>query len=653
MTTIRLRFPGFPQLRVSGVDSIEFEAGITPEEVLNQHLFDLPEAEVLAAKFNNKIIDLYVPLKESGDLDFVRPNTPEGLDVLRHSSAHLMAHAVLRVFKDVEFAIGPTIEEGFYYDFDLDHKFAPEDFALLEAEMKKIVEENIPIRRFEYSKAEAREMLKKQRAHFKLELLEELGENNVFSFYQQGDFTDWCRGPHVNRTGKLKAFKLLSVAGSYWRGDERREMLQRIYATAFPSQEEVDKFVYVREEAKKRDHRKLGKELALFSFQPEGPGFPFWHPAGVTLLKELQHYLDGILFQHDYQEVITPMVLNQVLWQKSGHWDHYRANMYFTKVDEEDFAVKPMNCPGACLIFRNETRSFRDLPLRLAEWGRVHRHEKKGVLSGLQRVRVFTQDDAHVYCMPEQIESEIGDMMRMLDEIYKKFEFSYSIALSTRPPNSIGSDEIWQHAEGALKRALENHKADYKINPGEGAFYGPKLEFHLKDCLGRSWQCGTIQVDMAMPERFDLAYVGSDNQPHRPVMLHRALLGSLERFTSILIENFGGAFPMWLAPEQVRVIPISSEKHLDYARVVYEKLREQCIRATLVTRSQSLNYEIRQGQVQKVSYLLVIGEREKTNNQVAVRSHEMGDLKAMSLDQFIAGAGAEIRSRSLHSGFKK
>lgn len=642
MSTIQLRFPH---------KSLECQANVTPEQLLPE--FNLSEADVLAAKFNNKIIDLYIPLKEPGELDFVRINTPEGLDVLRHSSAHLMAHAVLRVFKDVEFAIGPTIEDGFYYDFDLEHKLAPEDFPLIEAEMKKIVEENIPIRRLECSKSEALAMLKKQRAHFKVEMLEELDENTVFSFYSQGDFTDWCRGPHVNRTGKLKAFKLLSVAGSYWRGDERREMLQRIYATAFFSQEEVDKYVYVREEAKKRDHRKLGKELGLFSFQPEGPGFPFWHPSGVTLLKELSQYVDGILFQHCYQEVITPMVLNQVLWQKSGHWDHYRNNMYFTKVDEEDFAVKPMNCPGACLIFRNETRSFRDLPLRLSEWGRVHRHEKKGVLSGLQRVRVFTQDDAHVYCMPEQIEAEITDMMRMLDEIYKKFEFSYTIALATRPPNSIGSDEMWKQAEGALVRALENHKADYKINKGEGAFYGPKLEFHLKDCLGRSWQCGTIQVDMAMPERFELSYVGSDNQPHRPVMLHRALLGSLERFTSILIENFAGAFPMWMAPEQVRVIPISNEKHMEYARTVYEKLRSQFIRASLVSRSQSLNYEIRQGEVQKIPYLLVIGEREKNNGQVSVRSYQLGDLKAMALDKFVDTARAEIASRSLHSGFKK
>ena len=641
MSKIELQFPH---------KTFECNAGITGEALLPE--FGLDEASALAVKFNETVLDLYWPIQASGKFDFIRVNSPQGLDILRHSSAHLMAHAVLRLFKDVEFAIGPTIEDGFYYDFDLEHKFSPEDFEQIDAEMKKIVAENIPIRRMECSKAEARAILQQQRARFKLELLEEIDEKSTFSFYQQGDFTDWCRGPHVNRTGKIQYVKLLSVAGSYWRGDERREMLQRIYATSFFSQKEVDNYVYVREESKKRDHRKIGKDLGMFSFQPEGPGFPFWHPPGVTVIKEMQKYVDDILYQHNYQEVITPMILDQSLWKKSGHWDHYRNNMYFVKVDEEDFAVKPMNCPGACLIYRSEMRSFRDLPLRLSEWGRVHRHEKKGVLSGLQRVRVFTQDDAHIFCLLDQMEVEIVDMMKMVEQIYQKFNFSYHVAFATRPKDSMGSDEAWAKAEGALRNALEHQGVEYKILAGEGAFYGPKLEFHLKDCLGRSWQCGTIQVDMSMPERFELGYVGSDNQEHRPVMLHRALLGSLERFVSILIENFAGAFPTWLAPEQIRVMPISSEKHLDYAKVVYERLRAKRLRVSLNTRCQSLNYEIRQAQGLKIPYMLVVGEREKQNNQVSVRSLHLGDLKSMPLEKFLDVVTREIEMKSIESGFK-
>jgi threonyl-tRNA synthetase len=444
----------------------------------------------------------------------------------------------------------------------------------------------------------------------------------------------------------------MSVAGAYWRGDERREMLQRLYATAFFHQNEVDEFVQAREEAKKRDHRKLGRELDLFSFQEEGPGFPFWHPRGTILIKEVIRYVEKILIRYKYSEIMTPMILNEELWHKSGHWDHYQSNMYFVQIDEQNYAIKPMNCPGCCLVFKNDLHSFRDLPVRLAEWGKVHRHEKRGVLSGLQRVRAFTQDDAHVFCLPEQLEDEIKAIMDMIHEIYTKFGFTYRMELSTRPADSIGTDEMWEIAEKALKNALDSRNMKYQLNPGDGAFYGPKIDYHIKDCIGRDWQCGTIQVDMAMPERFDLSYIGQDGQPHRPVMVHRALLGSVERFVSILIEQYAGAFPTWMAPEQVRIIPISAKKHLQYAQEVCKKLQELDIRAVVQDRGQRLNYEIREAETSKIPYMLVIGNREQENNEVSVRSYRLGDLQSMPFDKFVDTILKEIATKSADSCFK-
>ncbi|HON43742.1 MAG: threonine--tRNA ligase [Planctomycetes bacterium] len=630
---------------------INKEQGITPFDLLAE--CNIKDEEVLAAKWNDHCIDLYTPLMKSGKLDFIKVETPEGLEIMRHSMAHLMAHAVLRIYKDVEFAIGPVIEDGFYYDFDLEHKFSPEDFEKIEAEMKKIIEENLPIRRIEFqTKEEALKALKNQRAKFKKELIQDLPDNETFSFYTQGDFMDLCRGPHVDRTGKLKYFKIMSVAGAYWRGDERREMLQRLYATAFFHQNEVDEFVQAREEAKKRDHRKLGRELDLFSFQEEGPGFPFWHPRGTILIKEVIRYVEKILIRYKYSEIMTPMILNEELWHKSGHWDHYQSNMYFVQIDEQNYAIKPMNCPGCCLVFKNDLHSFRDLPVRLAEWGKVHRHEKRGVLSGLQRVRAFTQDDAHVFCLPEQLEDEIKAIMDMIHEIYTKFGFTYRMELSTRPADSIGTDEMWEIAEKALKNALDSRNMKYQLNPGDGAFYGPKIDYHIKDCIGRDWQCGTIQVDMAMPERFDLSYIGQDGQPHRPVMVHRALLGSVERFVSILIEQYAGAFPTWMAPEQVRIIPISAKKHLQYAQEVCKKLQELDIRAVVQDRGQRLNYEIREAETSKIPYMLVIGNREQENNEVSVRSYRLGDLQSMPFDKFVDTILKEIATKSADSCFK-
>ncbi len=638
------------QLKVDG-EVFDCEPGVKPSDLYEK--FGVKEEEALAAKMNGKTIDLYIPLQESGDFSYVQVGSQEGLEIMRHSMAHLMAQAILRIYKNVEFAIGPVIENGFYYDFDLEHTFTPEDFDKIEAEMQRIIKENIPIRRFECSKEKSREILEKQRARFKQELLEEIDEKETFSFYEQGDFTDWCRGPHVDRTGKLKEFKLLNVAGAYWRGDEKRNMLQRVYATGFFEKTSLEEYLFQREEAKKRDHRKLGKDLDFFSFHEEGPGFPFWHPNGTVLYKEVRRYVDEILIDHDYQEIMTPMILNETLWHQSGHWDHYRDNMYFVDIDEQNFAVKPMNCPGCCLIYKNTPRSFRDLPAKYAEWGQVHRHEKRGVLSGLQRVRCFTQDDAHVFCLMEQMEEQLIDMMNMIDTIYRKFGFDYKTELSTRPKNSIGSDEVWEASEKSLENALIKKGAEYKINPGDGAFYGPKIDFHIKDCLGRSWQCGTIQVDMSMPERFDLSYAGQDNQKHRPIMIHRALLGSLERFVSIMIEHFGGAFPTWLAPEQIRVLPISSKKHLDYASEVTKKLKKAGFRVSLNSRGQKLGYEIREGEVKKIPYLLIVGNREKENGEVSVRSYHKGDLKSMPIDHFIETVSQEISERKMECPFVK
>ena len=574
--------------------------------------------------------------------------------MLRHSSAHVMAQAVLRLFGQVEFAIGPTIEDGFYYDFDLLHQLSTEDFQALEAEIQRIIAEDLPVERIEMTKEEARRFLESQNARFKLELLEEVdASKEKISFYRQGDFTDWCRGPHVDRTGKLKVIKLLNVAGAYWRGDERRPMLQRIYGSAFFTEKELRKFLQLMEEAKKRDHRKLGRELDLFSLHDISPGMPYWHHNGWIMVKELRKYVDELLFAHNYIEVNTPQLLKSQTWRTSGHWEHYKDNMFITVMEEEEFGVKPMNCPGAMTVYKSALHSFRELPIRMCEWGLVHRHEKRGMMSGLTRVQGFIQDDAHIFCRPEQMVEEIKDMISLILEVYNKLGFTeVEYELSTRPPDSIGTEQMWMDAEGALKLTLKLLKMDYKINAGEGAFYGPKIDFHIKDALKRTWQCATVQLDMAMPERFDLEYVGSDNARHRPVLLHRTVLGSMERFIGLLIEHYAGKFPTWLAPVQCIVLPISTERFGEYGREVYRKLRAHRIRSEIDLRDESLNRRIREAQLRQIPYMLVVGERELEAGTVAVRRRDIVDAGVMGVGIFVGKIREEIVERNLELRMK-
>lgn len=634
------------ELKLPDDKILQVEAGLRPLDLLEE--LKIPEKHALAANLNGKAIDLYTLINESGAFHIITAGTEEGLDILRHSSAHAMAHAVMRLFDDVEFAIGPVIEDGFYYDFNLPHQLSTEDFPAIEAEIRKIIQEDLPVRRIEMSKSEARELIKSQKAKFKLELLEEIDETKEkISFYQQGGFTDWCRGPHIDRTGRLRAVKLLNVAGAYWRGDERRDMLQRIYGTAFFTDKELKAYLQRLEEAKKRDHRKLGKTLDLFSMHDIAPGMPFWHHNGLIILKELRRYVDELLFDHDYKEILTPQILDRRIWMTSGHWDHYKENMFFTKMDDDEFGVKPMNCPGAMTVYKTSLHSFRDFPLRLCEWGLVHRHEKKGMMSGLTRVRAFIQDDAHIFCLPKQIESEVADMVNLITEVYDKFGLhEVEIELSTRPPDSIGTAEMWRTAETALANSLKNMGIDFKISPGEGAFYGPKIDFHIKDALKRSWQCGTIQLDMAMPERFDLEYVGSDNQRHRPVLLHRTLAGGVERFIGLLIEHYGGAFPTWLAPVQAVVLPISAEKFGDYALKVKDQLKKERIRVEADMRDESLNKKIREAQLKKIPYMLVVGEREAAEGSVSVRRRDNVNVGAVGVEEFVGKILGEINERN-------
>ena len=626
---------------------IEVPEGARPRDLLNE--LGIPDERALAANLNGAKIDLTIPIRENGGFHIITIGTEEGLDILRHSAAHAMAQAVMRLFDEVEFAIGPTIEDGFYYDFDLPHQLSTDDFEAIEAEIKRIIAEDITVERIEMSKAEAREFLQSQNAKFKLELLEEVDEaKEKISFYRQGDFTDWCRGPHIDRTGKLKVIKLLNVAGAYWRGDERRPMLQRIYGTAFFTEKELRKYLQLREEAKKRDHRKLGRELDLFSLHDTSPGSPFWHHNGLIILKELRKFVDELLFDHGYTEIDTPQILKVDIWKTSGHWDHYKDNMFFTKMDEDDFGLKPMNCPGAMTVYKTSLHSFREFPIRMCEWGRVHRHEKKGMMSGLTRVRSFLQDDAHIFCLPEQMVDEIKDMIYLIKTVYERLGFAeVEIELSTRPPDSIGADQMWVDAEGALKLTLNSLNLNYNISPGEGAFYGPKIDFHIKDALKRLWQCATIQLDMAMPERFNLEYVGSDNARHRPVLLHRTILGSMERFIGLLIEQYAGKFPTWLSPIQAVVLPISTERFGDYGREVHRKLRSHRIRAEIDLRDESLNRRIREAQLKKIPYMLVVGEREVEAGAVSVRSRDKADVGGMEVGEFVGKIREEIKERNL------
>ena len=556
------------------------------------------------------------------------------LRAVRHTASHVLAQAVKRLYPETKLAIGPAIDDGFYYDFDREGGFTPEDLEKLEAEMTKIVKENLPLKPFVLPRNEAIAFMKEKGEPYKVELIEDLPEEETISFYQQGEFTDLCAGPHIMYTKGVKAFKLTSIAGAYWRGSEKNKMLTRIYGTAFLSKADLESYLTMMEEAKKRDHRKLGKELGLFMFAEEGPGFPFFLPKGMTLKNTLLEYWHEIHLREGYQEISTPVILSRKLWETSGHWDHYKANMYTTVIDDEDYAIKPMNCPGGMLVYKSQPRSYRDLPLRLGELGLVHRHEKSGQLHGLMRVRCFTQDDAHIYMTQEQITDEIKGVTRLIDEVYKQFGFEYFVELSTRPEDSMGSDEDWEMATNGLRNALEEMGLDYIVNEGDGAFYGPKIDFHLRDSIGRTWQCGTIQLDFQLPQRFEAEYVAEDGTKKRPIMIHRVCFGSIERFIGILIEHYAGKFPVWLAPVQVKVIPVS-EKSMEYASGVYEKLKAAGIRVELDQKDEKVGYKIRQAQLEKVPYMLVLGEKEAAEGAITVRSRDKGDLGRAQLDDFI------------------
>lgn len=566
------------------------------------------------------------------------------LRAIRHTASHVLAQAVKRLYPETKLAIGPAIDDGFYYDFDREGGFTPEDLEKLEEEMSKIVKENLPIKPFVLPRQEALDFMRDKSEQYKVELIEDLPEEETISFYQQGEFVDLCAGPHIMYTKGVKAFKLTSIAGAYWRGSEKNKMLTRIYGTAFANKADLEAYLTMMEEAKKRDHRKLGKELGLFMFVEEGPGFPFFLSKGMTLKNTLIDYWREIHYRDGYQEVSTPIILSRKLWENSGHWDHYKDNMYTTLIDEEDFAVKPMNCPGGMLVYKNQPHSYRELPLRVGELGLVHRHEKSGQLHGLMRVRCFTQDDAHIFMRDDQIEDEIKGVTKLINEVYTQFGFEYFVELSTRPEDSMGSDEDWELATNGLKKALEDMGLSYIVNEGDGAFYGPKIDFHLRDSLGRTWQCGTIQLDFQMPQRFELEYTAEDGFKKRPIMIHRVCFGSIERFIGILIEHFAGKFPVWLAPVQVKVIPVS-EKSMDYAAGVYEKLKKAGIRVELDYKDEKVGYKIRQAQLEKVPYMLVLGEKEAAGGAITVRSRDKGDLGTAQLDDFIEDVKRRIKTR--------
>ncbi|WP_425805736.1 threonine--tRNA ligase [Desulfitobacterium sp. Sab5] len=599
----------------------------------------------VAGKINGEDKDLSYPLNEDAEVEILTLDSDEGLKVLRHSSSHLLAQAVQNLFPGTKLGIGPAIANGFYYDFDSEHVFTPEDLEKIETEMHRLAKEDYHYERREVSRPEALDFFTEREEKYKVELIEDLPEEATISMYTQGNFTDLCAGPHIPSTGKIKAFKLLNLAGAYWRGNEKNKMLQRIYATSWAKQADLDDYLFKMEEAKRRDHRKIGLELDLFSLHDEGPGFPFFHPKGMILRNELEDFWRKEHRKRGYSEIRTPIILNRSLWEQSGHWDHYKDNMYFTKIDDMDYAVKPMNCPGGMIMYKTKLRSYRDLPLRVGELGLVHRHELSGALHGLLRVRNFTQDDAHIFMLPSQIKEEIIGVIDLVDYFYKVFGFKYNVELSTRPEDSMGSDEAWEMATNALKDALETKGLPYTINPGDGAFYGPKIDFHLQDCLGRTWQCGTIQLDFQMPEKFDLTYIGEDGQKHRPVMIHRVVYGSIERFIALLTEQYAGAFPTWLAPVQVRLLPIS-EKHQAYAKEVASKLIDLEIRAEVDERREKIGYKIREAQTEKIPFALVVGDQEAESGSVAVRRYGQGNSgEKMSLDEFIAMIKEEIASK--------
>ncbi len=624
----------------------EVEAGTSVLDFVKQVSNSLAK-KVLAAKIDGETKDLTTVLDKDCAVDFLTFEEADGRWALRHTASHILAQAVKRLYKEdnVKLAIGPAIDNGFYYDIDMDRQLSEADLKDIEKEMKKIVKENLKLERKEVSRADALKMFEEMGESYKVELINDLPEDALITLYSQGEFTDLCAGPHVLSTGKVKALKLQSVAGAYWRGSEKNKMLQRIYGTAFEKQADLDEYLHMLEEAAKRDHRKLGKELDLFSLHEEGPGFPFFHPNGMVVRNELINYWREVHRRYGYQEIKTPMIMNRKLWETSGHWDHYKENMYFTKIDDEDYAVKPMNCPGGMLVYKSHQHSYRDLPLRMGELGLVHRHELSGALHGLFRVRNFTQDDAHLFITPAQIEEEIQHTIDLFDEVYSTFGLKYTAELSTRPEDSMGSDEIWENATNALRNALEHRGLKYVINEGDGAFYGPKIDFHLRDSIGRTWQCGTIQLDMLMPEKFDLTYVGEDGEKHRPVMLHRVVYGSIERFIGILIENYAGAFPTWLAPVQVRILPIT-DKHADYAYELKKKMFDLGLRVEVDDRNEKTGYKIRESQVKKTPYTLVVGDQEMADGTAAVRKRGVKDSETMKVDDFIAYVQEKIASKS-------
>ncbi len=613
---------------------------------------DISEGLARAAcvgEVDGQVEDLRTVIDKDCELNILTAKDAEGLAALRHTASHVMAQAIKRLYPNAKLAIGPSIADGFYYDIDFETPITAEDLEKIEAEMKKIIKEALPLERFTLPRAEALAFMKEKEEPYKVELIEDLPEDAEISFYKQGEFTDLCAGPHLMNTKEVgKAYKLTSIAGAYWRGNEHNKMLTRIYATAFAKKEELEAYVTMMEEAKKRDHRKLGKELGLFMMHEAGPGFPFFLPKGMVLKNTLLEYWREIHKKAGYVEISTPIILNRSLWETSGHWDHYKDNMYTTVIDDQDYAIKPMNCPGGVLVYASEPRSYRDLPLRMGELGIVHRHEKSGQLHGLMRVRCFTQDDAHIFMTPDQIKDEIKGVAQLIDSVYKLFGFKYHVELSTRPEDSMGSDEDWEMATDGLRSALDEMGLDYVVNEGDGAFYGPKIDFHLVDAIGRTWQCGTIQLDFQLPQRFELEYIGADGEKHRPIMIHRVAFGSIERFIGILIEHFAGAFPTWLAPVQVKVLPIS-DKYMDYAGKVKAALDAADIRAEVDTRSEKIGYKIREAQKNKIPYMLVVGQKEEEEGVVSVRSRFKGDEGQTSLDSFIEGIKKEIASREVRT----
>ena len=631
------------KINIVGQGVKEFDAGMSA--IAMAAAIDKDAAKkICAVKVGDEVKDLaYIPA-EGEEIRFLTFEDEEGAHAFRHSSSHIMAQAIQHLFPDTKFGIGPAIKDGFYYDLDSEHTFTDEDFAAIEKEMKKIVKANYKFERSEVSREYALDFFKNKDEKYKVDLIENLPEDAVISMYQQGDFTDLCAGPHIPNTGMVKSFKLLSVAGAYWHGDAKNKMLQRIYATSFPTKEQMDEYLFKIEEAKRRDHRKLGQELELFMLVDEGPGFPFFLPKGMTLKNTLIDYWREIHKRYGYVEIATPMILNRQLWERSGHWDHYKDNMYFTKIDDEDFAVKPMNCPGGMLVYKSKPHSYRDLPLRAGELGLVHRHELSGALHGLFRVRCFTQDDAHIFMTREQMKDEIKNVVKLFDEVYSLFGLTYEIELSTMPEDHIGTIEEWEANQNILKEAITDMGKTYVVNEGDGAFYGPKLDFHLEDSLGRTWQCGTIQLDSQLPERFELEYVGADGEKHRPIMIHRVVFGSIERFIGILTEHFAGAFPLWLSPVQAKILPIT-DRQLEYAQALQAKLEEAGIRVELDDRNEKIGYKIRAAQTEKVPYMLVLGDKEMEEGTVAVRKRGEGDQGAIAVDELIARIKQEIADK--------